>query len=86
MPKTLRIAGVTPGAGARPYLGLANSIGSPAVNEIRKTAQMAKAASQAPRAPGLAKGGIRKIRVRQQRFRYAPGPPAGGFSVGQPKY
>jgi hypothetical protein len=69
-----------------PFANLQNSIGNPALNRVRQTAEMAKQAATAPRAPGLAKGGIRKIRVRRQRFRYAPAAPAGGFALGQPQY
>lgn len=61
-----RVSGVgLPGTAPSPYLSLADSIGSPAVNEVRKTAQMAKTAARAPRAPRAPKSGIRKIRARK---------------------
>jgi hypothetical protein len=65
----LSVEGTTPTAAApSPYIGLANQIGSPAINKFAQTAQMAKAGAIAPRPPLAPKAPIRRLRVRRPRF------------------
>ena len=67
--RPLSIEGTTPSAAKpSPYIGLASSIGSPAINQFAKTAAMAQAAASAPKAPKAPKPPIHRIKVRQPRF------------------
>jgi hypothetical protein len=65
----LSVAGITPSiAPPNANVGLANQVGSPAINQIRKTAQMAQAAALAPKAPRAPKAPIRRLKVKRPKF------------------
>ena len=67
--RPLSVAGIRPStAPNNPNVGLASQIGSPAINQIRHTAQMAQAAALAPKAPKAPRAPIRRLRVKRPKF------------------